>query len=572
LKITQELQEFPVSRFTGNLQKLYDAISYQERALFDETPPPVEGGPLYPLFQRYIQDKNLKMAARILTQMEERSSDPDQELYLPVCRLDLALLKIEQGQKIKEQKISALWNQALQGALIFSPLSHSLSTGILINTNLEKRMELLFQKYKKNLSLKTKLTIIATLPAYTNWQKTISAPPGYYSAPEKRIRFLHTTQWFSQADGLRPSYKLAPKVEAPSPRCRINSLCWVLYPFQNQVYSVLYSGQGQTRVHYESMVDSNGLFLLTQKFYSALAQKNQNFDWQPHLQRMGELFTREIEVIRSFFQKLDVRKKEVHLFLSGYLHSLPVESLDTGNARKSPLGVAYTIRRKLPKNALFEYIACPMVQCTRQEKEDRSSRPPLPAFKNHFFLGISRHNTPDLFGLQGEGDEVVEIENLFTEKELFAASTKISSQMLSGASRDNLILHVAGGWNFENNEPQLIISSPNYKIPIATFEYSAQIPYIVFSRQEMVSLHPEDFTLWDHILTAFHYKNTQYMITSMALTPKEFRQALFYDFYYKFEHKSIGWPDALDSARERTSKRFADTPWPWLVVLYEKQE
>lgn len=577
LQITPHLEEIKTG--PGNEKKLlriYNAMLFGEKAQFDTTAPELqEETGLYPLFIRSIRERKIKTAGRLLKQIEKTSQAPGlKDHYIHICRLDLALLQIQKGIKINERRLVTLYNRALQSIMIFSPLAHYLETGILIDVDLQSRAKTLLQHYRQNLSLKTRLDIIAPLPVVLNWEKTIHLPPVYYNSPEGRIRYLYFAHWLSKADTVRPEYKLTALVENAPPACRINSICWRLYPFENSVYSLVWTGQSKTRILHESIKESSKLFLTTQKFYEALKQNTKDQNWKTHLLEVQKVFSKEIGFIRTFFKELGIAKQEIHLFLSGYLHSLPVEamSLPEPGKKETPLAIAYSLIRKLPSDAFFEYIACPMAQCTPLDKKNREPPPKKAALKNHFFLGIARHNTPNLFQLNpNEADEIIEIENLFTEKELLSASPNISSQMLSSAkARENLILHIAGGWNFTGNNPRLVISNPAYKIQIATFKNSPQIPYSVFSRQQMISPAPGDFTLWDYILTTFHYKETRYLISSMAIIPKEFRQAFFYDFYYKSEHKYMEWPEALHSARKRTSKRFAEMPWPWLLVLYEK--
>lgn len=506
----------------------------------------------YRTLQKDIRSGNARQAHSIFINMQKTA--PGHYLtLLSSLRYSLMNPNASAGKKYWYD----LWMNCIYASLNHPDLLTSLNSGIVIYFNYEKEFFSFFKSNPHLFNVEELTNILYALSMVSTWENKMMYPPEYYDAVELKARYAYLTQWgfaFSQEEFVPTETVFQAKNFKNKISCQSEHSCWVLYPGSESVYSIVI-GQSAVKSFVTVEHAQKGIELVNQ-FYQAVDKGSNYEEIMASLGAMSDYFLPILSQLNASVPG----KKIIRLITYKNAHLYPLEAL---LFKKSFISDKIKILRRLPLDQPYSS-ECKDLSC-RQAGEERTVRHD----ENNYFVGVG-NISPGFILSNPNQDELMDIEGLFAAKKLIPESGDISTGIISTLqSAANFILHIAGEWNISENFPVLDFNSKS-TIPLNNFRYISKIPYLVISKNKSSNFSGSKYMVWEKILTTFRYKNTGIFITSMAPPPKEFRQAFFYDLYYRIEHKNSDWIEAFFAALERTKKGFPNSIWPHLMVIYEK--
>jgi hypothetical protein len=439
----------------------------------------------------------------------------------------------------------------------------ALNSGIFIDFNLETEFLAFISKHPETFSVKDLGNLLYAMSIIDTWNSRIISPPDYYRPVDFRLMYKYFSQWeFKLSDEIADKNLLSmiflDQIEKQS-FCPSEKNCWLLYPVKDRIYS--FAAQKDTVTYTEINQKTTLLMNQVRDFYTATEKPSQFQTMQAKLSELSQAFSPAIDQVLQM--KMD-DKEIVYLFTYKYTSLFPIETFLLKD-KESHLGDKFNFIRKLPIDQSYT-VSCKNFGCQGNSFEVAMDN----QNENYMFIGIGNTN-PGFIISNPNLDEILDIEGLFSEKKLLAETTGLTGNLVSALEKNrNNIVHVAGEWKDLNNFPALVISNKTYAIELNNFQFMNNLPYLVFSKNKSSNFSESSYFHWEKVLSTFRYNKTRVIITSMASSSKEFRQALFYDMYYKIIHKKTSWNDAFFSAMERTKKGFPKSIWPYLMVIYEQ--
>lgn len=548
----------------------------------------------YLQFQSHLQN-NLPQAEKILSNYhgKTRKENPP---WIYFARLDLYLEKLAANPaSFNKKEFLELWNQAVISGIQTSSLSFLLQYGFNPDFSIKARGARLLRINPPQMNLETKWIVLRTLSSLEQWHKKMVIPPAYFGPAENQIRRLYMQTFKMDIPGPAPEdgsidstllTKSAPGRAASEPSVGFSlgptgptmgpcsaSACWAIYPLEGFYYSLAWR---ESSIISENFSENELPYSEIHDFYAAYTEINLQQKEGPtqqaenFIQELSAKFGKALGSIGALtFASQSQKDDKIALYLFDHAHSLPIEALYIQNTTR--LAAAASIIRKAGPDILNERFSCQVIRCISQYRQAARGESSTPS---HFFFGLGARSAPMLLPLIGSEEELIEIEHLFAEKELLTASANIGQKLKEALrSAKDIIFHITGGWIPENegSSAALTFDQAQGELSMNYIQNFARLPYIIFSKNQIISFDGEEFPVWTSVLSSYHHQQARYLITSTALTPKEFRQAFFYDFYYKIEHKQMDWTEAFNSARQRTQNVFSNDLWPYLIVIYEME-
>ncbi len=530
-------------------------------------------------FYRSLQPKqpgqtaDLQKAAKILEAYPaDQKGEQKLPLWAPLAHLDLYLAKVARDPALyRETTFLSLWNAAAVNSIQTGSLGFSLTYGYSPDFSLAKRAAGLLQSNPPQMSLETKLAVLRTLTSVEQWHKKMISPPAYFEAAEQQIRYIYLQSFRVKLPGPLPQAgTTAPfTLSQKQNRCAGHFACWLIYPLHERYYSlfwqngeILFEDFSEPLVPYRDVANFYSSYAAVPGTRNPQAKTEEGF-----IRLLGLKFRMPLEWLNE--NPPSDENATVALYLYQQAHSLPIEALYLN--KENRLASVYPIVRKIEPDLLNEKFSCQVVRCTAQPQLMPPSNSPT---LTHFFLGMAARGGGKLLPIISDGEEIVEIEHLFSEKELLSLSSNVSQKIREAIqSAKDIIFHIAGGWtpDREDGTTRLSLENETPGPSMSALQRLADLPYVVFSKNQVMSFNEEEFPAWSSVLASYHHNHARYLITSTAIAPKEFRQAFFYDFYYKVEHKQMEWTQAFYSARKRTQNVFSSDLWPYLIVIYEME-
>jgi len=516
---------------------------------------------MYRTFQYHLKKQNLQQVNNILLKLE--NTFPENEL-IPVLKLQYAL-------KNKEYKIShdnwyKIWIQGIYSRINNPIVITSVNSGLIFNFDIESEFFKFYLEQKTNFSAEEIYNILYALSTLAEWESKMLNPPAYNRPIDYKIRYAYLAKWgFSMSDEPlnNPLNFVSFDRLNNYKNCTFENTCWILYPTKDSIYSIII--KNSLPVSITELPKLSEIISLSNTFFLSLENHNKNKDQMDSLAALSEKFK---PVIKQF-QSIVIPDNIVYLNAFKFIQLLPLEALLI-KSNNIHFADEYKIVRKLPYDQAY-IISCEKSTCNdlNNDSNQLKEKNLKTELDSHFFLGIG-NTTPGFLIANSNVDELLDIEGLFLNKKIFSESNNLSGNVIhSIEDMNNTIFHMAGQWTPEN-EPIFFIESKKNGIPLNNFRYIENFPYLILSKNRIMNFNIENYSIWDKILTSFRHKNTKFAIISLSVSPKEFRQAFFYDFYYRIEHKKSEWLNAFFSSTARTKKGFSESIWPYLMVIYEK--
>jgi hypothetical protein len=528
----------------------------------------------YRTFQYHLKNQHFQLADAALLKLEKFY--PESEL-LPLARLKYALFNTRYNKEFRVRKEDwyKMWIQSIYTSLGNPALMTSINTGLIIHFNFESEFFRFYSEQKVPFTASELIHIISALSTIASWENKMLIPPAYNRPLDYKIRYLYLSKWgfpmseeplnspekFLSFDMFNDSFK---DTSENNKICDKENPCWILYPVKDSLYSLIINNLVISPV--VAVQNLSEIISLSNAFYSNLENSKKNKDILETLAALSEKLSPVTQQVESLINPDHI----LRLNAFKIMQLLPVESILTkgGNTH---LGDKYKIVRKLPRDQSYD-ISCESPNCKNTIKNVGPVKKTTRADEtgDHFFLGVG-NISPGFIIANSNIDELLDIEGLFAKKRLFPESSSLSENIIhSFEDGSNFIFHIAGQWIPNDNNPALVVENKKNGMPLDNLRYIESIPYITLSKQRSLNFNAGNYEIWNEILTSFRYKNTNIAVASLAVSPKEFRQAFYYDLYYRIEYKKSEWLNAFFSSIARTKKGFSDSIWPYLMVIYEK--
>ncbi|MDH4200892.1 MAG: hypothetical protein OEV66_11010 [Spirochaetia bacterium] len=507
---------------------------------------------LYRNFQISLNKHKYQEANSILLRIQNDNADPH---IVNLARLKNALFN--KDTTTSTNNWYSLWITAIYSYFTNPDIITAISSGVLINFNFENEFFKFIFQNPDVFSSNDLLNLLNAISLANGWNEKMLYPPDYYGYSDFKIRYSYLSKWgFTLSDNEKPSRESIFSLESlkKTTTCSKDDICWIVYPGKNTLYSFLI--QDSKIVSMIQLANLNENLDLISGFYKKMKSGISTKESLNMILKISEKFSAiSGQILNTVNSGATIR-----LLTYNYAHFLPIESLIVNVDSSIFLGDKYKIIRRLPVDQPFSIT---------QKKEKKQAINIQENLSDHFFIGVG-NISPGFIIANPEVDELLDLEGLFAKKKLISDSTDASSKIIRAIEENQTsIIHISGGWNTINNQPFLSIGNNN-AIPWNSFRYIENINYFVLSKNSDNNFNSQNYMSWDTILTSLRYKNIECFITSMAPAPKEFRQAFFYDFYYKTGHRKNDWPGSFFSSIDRTKKGFPDSIWPHLMVIYEK--
>lgn len=513
-------------------------------------------------FQKHI--KNLQYAQAISAYLKLAKEFPESDM-LPIAKLMNALYN--KDFKTNKRDWYMLWMQSIYAQINTPEIIILLNYGIILDFNLDDEFFKFFTEQSQFLNGNEVNNILQALSTLSSWNKRILSSAAYFRPIDHKIRYLYLAKWgFSLSEeNLSSAYEYTSTDRiSKNLNCNNNNSCWILFPNNESVYSLIINdSKTSSLVKIHGLKDMNDQCM---KFYSALEKNFSAPDLNSILLALSSHFNPIISQVQSIIKPGQL----LNLHAYKLLQSFPIEGLLI-NGTNIHIGDEYKIVRVLPVDQAY-VISCDTIPCKNTINEEK----PIDNISsnntgNHFLLGVG-NIAPGFIIANPNIDELLDIEGLFSKKSLISETTNLPGNIIYSLNKQtNYIFHISGGWiSNDDNNAVLVINEKKYGIPLDNFRYVDNIPYMVWSKNKGLNFLNGDFFTLENILTTFRYKKVNNIISSLAVSPKEFRQAFFYDLYFRIEQKKSDWTNAYFSALSRTKKGFPDSIWPHLMVIYEK--
>ena len=530
-----------------NIFNIYKSISGKPK-IEKGTKPAV----LYFFFRKAMQEKKWTEANKIRGLLKSSSTassyKTSSELLYSVTSPDY---------RLSEKEWYSLWKYAVQDASFRSPESFLYTDAVMPTIDFSSLFADFISSKAKDFSVEFKIRLLRLIDFHKNWEERIKYPPAYFNAIDNRIRYDYLAKFEFSVPQNKKLNLIQPEFKILDDTCPEETVCWAIFPVKNDFYSLIWQNSKKPVSIYEGFTSENrDIVKLLDDFYKQIETGSEPEKVKVILRQLSFLFEKPMEVATQTAKKGDL---PIKLYLFQNAHLMPFESFFLNN--DTYLSQSFRITRKMPVDLLTYFNHC-MEKC--DEKIANKT-------KHHFFIGVGSRKGRFIFGSSETGDEIIEVENLFAEKALIFDGSNLGKEILAALQDpQNRIFHIAGEWSAQPTNPSLIIRGKEENFRLGQIQVKRPLPYVVVSMQRVNTFNKTNHIWLTDILETFRYHNTDILIISLAPTPKTFRQAFFYNMYYRLEQKGENWYNAFRYSLRRTQKGFTHHIWPFLMVFYEK--
>ncbi|MES0489925.1 MAG: hypothetical protein ABUK01_08045 [Leptospirales bacterium] len=507
---------------------------------------------IYFHFRKAIVEKNWKSATHLKSLLQKSTAASS---FKTSSKLAFAVRN--PAYKTTEENWFAIWSAAIQDASFAPPKSFLYTEIITPKVDYNSLFSEFISTKGKSFSVDFKLRLLRLIDFYKNWENRIKYPPIYFNAKDNRVRY----DYLANFEFALPQNKLLnlvqPKLKHLEDVCPEQTICWAVLPVKNEFYSLVWMNSKKPVTMYEGFTtEKKDVVNMLDTFYKKLETDSEPENATSELHKISSVFEKPLTVVANRAQKNSL---PIKLYLFQNAHIVPFETLILKDG--AYLSQRFRVTRKMPTDLLTYFNHC-MDECVDHDEVES---------KNHFLIGVGTRKGRFIFGTSEKGDEVLEVENLFAEKALIYDGSNLAKEIIAALKMSkNRILHMAGEWNAEPNNPSLLIRGKKEDFRLGQIRAKNKLPYVIVSMQRVNTFNMTNYIWLTDILETFRYHDTNILIISLAPTPKIFRQAFFYNMYYRLEQKGENWYTAFRSSLIRTQKGFTHHVWPFLMVLYEK--
>jgi len=512
-------------------------------------------------FMENIKQGDFKNANRLIVKAEKQNY----RFITNYMKLQFAMESPEQLKGFNNPRDSwfKLWSNLIVQNLFISDTLFSIENGVAIHFNLENDLIAFIDKNNELLNPEEIKTLFDLLMIKNN--RTMENPELYFSAAEHRLRFYYIIQWhLASASTIYDDLNTPDQLSTNKFTCPANSACWLIYPADNFAYSIIWDPDNDNLKLFRKINNyQDSILNQSTKFLQSMTSNKSYQSQESLINDLSNEFNQELALLENA-HSLHSLKQMTYLPYKN-AHTIPMETL---SIKGKIISKEMRITRKLNHDIFFQNLSCQIGQCIEAAPKINASNEI--SEKKHFLIGFGSKSGNLIFN-RSSSDEISDIETLFEYKEIILNTSDLSRTLFNTIDKaGNIIIHIAGEIiptpknifiNLGNDEEQLDLND---------LFYIKKIPILVFSKQHIDLFNDTKNISWEKAMQTFDQKQTQLLLTSLTLSPVEFRQSFFYDFYYKLENKNMMAKDAFYSSIERTEKGFTKTYWPYIMVLYEK--
>ena len=563
-KIPTEIQlnEIEVNDYLDeNLKTYISTFKMQYQKTIPALPVEESLGYILKTFIDNIKQGDFKNANRLIFKTEKMNY----RFAANYMKLQLAMQSPDQLKGFNNQRESwvTLWSNLIIQNLFLSDILFSIENAIAIHFNLEKELFTFIEKNDELLNPEDIKTLFDLLMIKNN--RTMETPELYFSAAEHRLRFNYIIQWhLASASTIYDDLDTPDHLNINKFTCPEKSACWLIYPAENVAYSIIWN-QENGNLNSFRKINNYQISILDQstRFLQSMTSNKSYQSQESLINDLSNEFNQELALLENEHNLHNL--KQVTYLPYKNAHTIPIEAL---SIKGKIISKEIRITRKLNHDIFFQNLSCQIGQCLVAIPNENAYNEI--SEKKHFLIGFGSKSGNLIFS-RSSSDEISDIETLFENKEVILNTSDLSRTLFNTIDKaGNIIIHIAGEIiptpktifiNLGNNEEQFDLND---------LFYIKKIPILVFSKQHIDLFNDTKNISWEKVMQTFDQKQTQFLLTSLTLSPVEFRQSFFYDFYYKLENKNMITKDAFYSSIERTEKGFTKTYWPYIMVLYEK--